>query len=182
MKIGQCILVGVASVAMAASASGEAPGPPTIGVYFDDQAVSRVGSFEGGPGQFHDAYIFVTGADQSIGGVAFSLDLHSSILITETDYLGGVNFGNPKDGVAIGFDECKSGVGGAPVMCAYLQLHTGTELITDGEIRVVVHPGEGLYISNCQGDLTDANGEVSTLSITVADVAYSWGSVKALYK
>jgi hypothetical protein len=98
-------------------------------------------------------------------------------------YPDAIKFGEPTEGVSIGFTDCRPAWDGQPILAAILTLWTGTELMTDAEIKVVAHPREGaVLISDCLGQLTPADGYSCYLTVAVDDGDVSWGNVKALYR
>ena len=180
MRFWKGILVMVTAMALAVPAVAQ---QPAIGVFFDEGATQQFAEFEGGTTQFHTAYVFAVDLDQMVGGMSFLVELDTAIHLMTTEYPNAINVGDPKDGVGIGFQQCRAGWGGTPVMGCILTLWTGTELITNGELRVVAHPHEGgIMISDCDGYLTPVSGLTSFLSITVDDEDTSWGAIKALYQ
>jgi len=182
MRFWKGILMAVALVTFATTAWAQ-PTQPAIGVFFDDQASSIWADFPGGVTQFHTAYVFAVNLDQMVGGMAFKLDMDPAIHVMGSEYPEAVNMGEPKDGVGIGFQDCKSAYDGEPVLGCVMTLWTGNSLLANAEIRVVAHPGEsGIMISDCDGNLTPVSGLTSFLSVTVDNESTSWGAVKTLYK
>jgi len=182
MRTWKGILVTLAVLALAAPALAQ-PSVPAIGVYFDMDATQQFASFSGGTNVFHTAYVFAVNLDQMVGGMAFMLETDPAIHLMFTEYPEAVSIGDPKDGVGIGFQQCQTGWDGTPVLGCILTLWTGTELLTNGELRIVANPSEGgIMVSDCDGNLTYVSGMTSFMSVTVDNEATTWGSVKGLYR
>jgi len=182
MRTWQGILLTLAVLALAVPAAAQ-PAPPAIGVFFDTDATQQYASVSGGTNVFHTAYVFAVNLNQMVGGMAFRLLTDPAIHLMITEYPDAVSIGDPKDGVGIGFQMCQPGWSGTPVLGCTLTLWTGTELITNGELRVVANPDEGgIMISDCDGNLTAVSGLTSFLSVTVDNGSTTWGAVKGLYK
>ncbi len=179
MKVWKSILVTVAVVALAGTASAAT----SIGIYWDQEGTQQSASYSGGSHTYHPAYVVITEAEMMVGGAAFMVELDEAIYVVGVDYPDAISLGDLKEGVGIGFQTCVAGWESEPVVCAVLNLWTGTQLLTDGELRVVAHPQEGgVWVSDCEGTLYAATGLTSYLTITVDADETSWGAVKGLYK
>jgi hypothetical protein len=180
MKVWKSIFVAVAVLALAvpAFAQGKA-----IGVFFDEDATQQFASVMGGTNVYHTAYVYAVNCHQQVGGVAFKLNMDPRVHVWSAEYPNAIKFGEPEDGVAIGFTDCRPAWGGVPIQIMVLSLWTGNELMSNAEIKVVDHPTEGgILISDCTGTFTMAEGWSAFLTVTVDNDETSWGEVKGLYR
>jgi hypothetical protein len=154
----------------------------TIGVFFDEDATQYFASFNGGFGEVHTAYVFVTNAEQMVGGMAFKLDLDPQIMLLQTEYPAGLAIGNILTGVEIGLNEPVTAYYGVPALAATLTMTTFENLMDNAPLTVTTHPDYAApIISDHNGYLREVLGWTSYLSIPVSNDNVSWGSVKALY-
>ena len=182
MKSWKCILVTLAVVALASSAFAQLHGPG-IGVYFDEAGTQQFASLPGGNTQYHTAYVYAVNADLWVGGMAFKLDMDPRIGVMAAEYPNAIKLGEPDSGVSIGFSDCRNGHVGNIVLGCILTLWTGTQLMTNAEIKVVDHPTEGgILLADCDAELFPVQGFSAFLTITVDAEPTTWGGVKGLYR
>jgi hypothetical protein len=182
MRTWKSILVTLAVVALATPVLAQT-GMPAIGVFFDTHATQQFASVSGGTNVYHTAYVFAVNLDQMVGGMAFALQTDPAIHLMFAEYPDAVSIGDPKDGVGIGFEVCQPGWDGNPVLGCTMTLWTGTNLVENGELRIVANPDEGgIIVSDCDGNLTYVSGLTSFMSVTVGNDETTWGAVKDLYK
>jgi hypothetical protein len=182
MRFWKGFIMTVALVAIAASASAQTP-PRAVAVFWDEAATQQYATLAGGINVFHTAYVFIVNNWEHVGGVSFMLEVDPRVQIMGAMYPEAIKFGEPTEGVSIGFMNCHYGWYGEPILATVLTLWTGTELMTNAEIKVVDHPHEqGIKISDCQGQLADAEGWSAYLTVAVDNDDTSWGAFKAMYR
>jgi hypothetical protein len=170
MKVWKGFII-VAVLALATTAIAQ-PSGKAIGVFFDEEATQQF-----------TVYVYAVNCHQQVGGAAFKMNFDPRVNVWAVDYPNAIKFGEPADGVSIGFTDCRPSWGGVPIEICVLTLWTGAELMTNAEIKVVDHPGEGgILIADCTGAFTMAEGMSAFLTVTVDDDDTSWGEVKSLYR
>lgn len=171
----------VCVVAILAFAVSSYAQDPAIGVYFDEDATQYFAEFNGGLGELHTAYVFVTNSEQMVGGAAYKLELDPQIQLLQGVFPDGLAIGELVDGVEFGFSEAQLGFG-VPVLLATLTLTTFENLMDNAPLTITTHPEYGSpVITDHVGVQTDVLGWTSYLSIPVANDDVSWGAVKAMY-
>lgn len=159
------------------------PPRPAVGIYFDTAASSNYGTFNGGFNEYHTAYVMVTNAEATVGGVAYKLELDPRITLLAHTYPLGIQIGEPLTGIQVAFTECYIGYFGVPVLASTLTLWTGDQLLTEAQLKISAYPQTGtIQLADCDGNLRNVEGGTAYLSIPVAAENQSWSKIKTLYE
>lgn len=154
----------------------------TIGVYFDAAGNDRYLLLPHPPPEMVvQAYVLATGADQTIGGVAYRLQVEGSLVFINATYRQGVQIGDHQQGVQVGFTQCANGFGAEPVLISTLTFWKPPR-VDYAWLRVLPYPPAGaILMSDCIGNLRTVAGGVAYILDPVPVEARSWGLIKALY-
>jgi hypothetical protein len=156
--------------------------PTTVGVFWDQAGAETNLSENGGYDVTHTAYILAVDTEQTVGGVAFQLQLDPRITLTNAAFPAGIQVGTLTDGIQVGFTNCYFGYYGNPVLISTLTLWTGNNLMSNAALDILPYPPAGVVqLADCNAVIRPVLGGRATLTIPVPAEEHSWGQVKNLY-
>lgn len=149
-----------------------------IGVYFDSEATQIWMLCHQCPARMVTFYVIATGAAQTIGGVAFALDIDPQLVVLRAEYPSGVQIGDLEDGIQIGFTRCAYGEANVLIATVTAWQFAGAV----GGICVAPYPPAGVVqLADCEGNLRAVAGGCAYLVDPIPVDVQTWGAVKGLY-
>ncbi len=171
-------LIVIGAMGHASSADGAAG----IGVYFDPDARMDRWVCDDCANTFFTVYVIATGAEQWIGGAAYSLMMDPRLCLTSVTYPPGSQSGDWWSGVEVTLADCRA-CAGAGVLLSTLTFTTYSPFF---QSVICVGPPSSLsdpQLFDCGGLARAAEGLCAFITTPgpIALESESWGAVKALY-
>ncbi len=180
MKTWKGALLALLIVGLATGASAQTKG---IGAYWDQDATQTVKTYGGINFELHTLYVIAVNTEQTVGGAAFVLGMIPDLTLVQTVYPQGVQFGDPKAGVEVGFTDCYIGYFGNPVLVATMTVLTPQDFGSHVDFEILPHPAYGdVVLSDCSAELTVCDGFTARLTSLVDAESPTWGEFKSLFR